>query len=195
MSGNDRTERDIERAERIQKGDHVAFKALFLTYAEPLYAFVEGYTKSPEIAEELVQDLFSKIWEDRARWAPRVSVKSYLYTAARNLSLNYLEHEHVVEALKRDALADTGVQMDPPDEGLQRRHLRQAVRAAVDELPKQCRHVFLLSRQHGLTYREIAAVLEISTKTVESHMRRAFGHLRKLLGPHKPVESSSSTRD
>lgn len=185
------TKRDKQWANRIQCGDRTAFKKLFRTYAEPLGGFVKQYTDSPEIAEELVQDLFLKIWEDRAQWSPTVSVKSYLYTAARNLAIDYLKHERVVDQWREESHQDGLSTSQPPDKRLDHKQLRQAVRKAVDQLPKRRRHVFKLSRQHGLTYREIATVLDISIHTVESHMQRAFRSLRERLAPHEPESSTS----
>lgn len=191
MSSSDRARQDKQWAERIQDGDRQAFRALFRRYAEPLCTFAEQYTKSPEIAEELVQDLFLKIWKDRTRWSPTTSVKSYLYAAARNLALDYLKHERVVETWKQEALRNGRSSPRTPDESLRRKELGQDVREAVDELPERRKYVFKLSRQHGLTYREIATVLDISIKTVETHMRRAFRFLREQLVSHKSPTSNT----
>lgn len=190
MSDSDRAERDKQWAIRIQSGDREAFKALFQTYAEPLCTFAEQYTESSEIAEELVQDLFLKIWEDRRDWSPSGSVKSYLYTATRNLALDYLKHERVVDEWREGRSQDGRSTLKAPDENFRHKKLHRAVRSAVEELPERSKQVFELSRQHGLTYREIASVLDISVKTVETHMRRAFKSLREQLAPHKPPEST-----
>ena len=191
MPNQDRTERDKQWAARIQDGDRAAFRALFQAYAEPLCAFTEQYTESPEIAEELVQDLFLKIWKDRAQWSPSVSVKSYLYTAVRNLALDYLEHERVVETWQEEERRSGRTAQQAPLENLERKQLRRAVHEAVDQLPERRRHVFKLSRRHDLTYKEIATVLDLSIKTVETHMRRAFRFLREQLDPHEASASSS----
>lgn len=190
-SNADYTERDHHWAERIQQGDRTAFKALFRTYSKPLCAFAEQYTKSPEIAEELVQDLFFKIWRDRADWSPTVSVKSYLYGAARNLALDYLKHERVVDAWKQESFSDGRSTLRSPDEHFHREQLRQAVQEAIEDLPERRRQVFTLSRRHSLTYKEIATVLDISVKTVETHMRRAFRFLRERLAPRSSSAPAS----
>lgn len=146
--------------------------------------FTAQYTKSTDLSEEIVQDLFLKIWNDREHWCPKVSVKSYLYTSARNLALDYLKHERVVEIWKQEALYRGTDAPARPDEKLHRHQLRRAVHEAIEDLPERCKHVFQLSRQLGLTYHEIATVLSISEKTVESHMRRAFIHLRECLASY-----------
>jgi len=184
MPSRNHSSRDHRWAHRIQKGDAEAFEKLFRAYAKSLCGFVRQYTDSPEIAEELVQDLFFKIWKDRAHWFPTVSVKSYLYAGARNLAINYLEHERVVKAWKQHALHDERPTQQAPDERLDQEQLRVIIQQAINALPERSRHAFQLSRQHGLTYREIAVVLDISVKTVETHMRRAFRFLRRQLAAH-----------
>jgi len=189
MSDSDHAERDKQRVARIRDGDREAFEAMFQAYAEPLCKFTEQYTASPEIAEEIVQDLFLKIWKNRRGWSPSGSVKSYLYTAARNLALDYLRHERVVDEWKEEASKSGVSALKAPDENLRHKELHRAVRSAVEDLPQRCKEVFELSRQHGLTYKEIASVLNISVKTVETHMRRAFESLREQLAPHRLSES------
>lgn len=193
MSKSERTDSDRKLAECIQEGDRAAFKALFQRYAEALRRFAVQYTESREIAEELVQDLFFEMWKNREQWSPTVSVKSYLYTSVRNLALDYLKHEQVVETWKQEALPDDTP--PAPDERLHRNQLRQAVHETIDGLPERRRHVFKLSRQHNLTYREIAKVLDISVKTVETHMSRAFRDLREQLAPHRLSDLSPDQND
>lgn len=171
----------------------MAFKSLFLAYAEPLCAYVEEYTKSPEVAEELVQDLFLKIWIDRATFSPTVSVKAYLYASARNLALDYLKHKRVVDNWKTETRQHVSSAPDAPDESLRRKQLSKAVRQAIEELPERRKQVFKLSRQRDLTYKEIAHVLNISVKTVEKHMRQTFQFLRDRLAPHEAHVSHRNT--
>lgn len=183
---------DQERIESIQAGDRTAFKSLFMTYADPLCAFVENYTNSPEIAEELIQDLFLKIWENRKSFGPTISIKSYLYAAARNLALDYLKHERVVENWRDENRKNDHFTPQPPDQKLSRKQLSKAVQQAIEELPERRRQVFKLSRQRDLTYKEIAHVLDISVKTVETHMRRAFRFLREQLSAHRSSAAHSN---
>lgn len=90
--------RDQEWAHAIQQGDPGAFEALFRTYAERLSAFAAQYITAPEVAEEIVQDLFLEVWERRSQWAPTSNVRAYLYKTARNKALDYLRHKEVVAA-------------------------------------------------------------------------------------------------
>lgn len=185
------TERDKEWAKRIQNGDRAAFESLFRSYAQPLCRFTEQYTESPEIAEDLVQDLFFKIWHERERWDPSVSVKSYLYASARNLALDYIKHEKVVDEWKSDNEQKGHLGLTRPDKRLHRKELRKAVRGAIEDLPERRREVFKMSRDHGLTYKEIASVMDITVSTVETQMRRAFRSIREALSLDESLSSDS----
>ena len=86
---------DQHGAERIRRGDYAGFEALYRAHYEGLFAFVLHYVKAPETAEELVQDLLLKLWQQRQRWDPGGNAKAYLYAAARNNALKHLRHRKV----------------------------------------------------------------------------------------------------
>lgn len=181
MSDTDPAQRDQARLARIQSGDRAAFESLFRTYAEPLCDLIEGYVGTPEVAEELVQDLFLEIWSQRGDWDVQGSVKSYLYTAARNRALDHLKHRRVVDRWEEQAQRDATYRPPRPEKDLQQKQLHEEVQRAIEELTERQRLVFVLSRHHDLTQREIAAMLDISVRTVETHMRKALKSLRSLL--------------
>lgn len=174
-------ERDLRWARRIRTGDAAAFEALFRTYADRLCAFVDQHVNAPEVAEEIVQDLFFEIWHGRQQWQPQTNVCAYLYKAARNKALDYLDHQRVVEAWKQQAGLDEVDALPAPEENLRQKELTRAVQDAIDRLPERQRLVLILNRRHGLTYAEVAETLDISIHTVETHMGRAFKKLRQLL--------------
>jgi len=152
--------------------------ALFRLHYAPLVRFVSQFVHASAAAEEVVQELFLHLWEQRERDGALTISRAYLYAAARHRALNLLRHDRVVreheerEAREMDAIASS------PYEAIERSDLAQHVRRAVDRLPSKCRQVFLLSREGGLSYSEIARTLEISPKTVELHMSRALKALR-----------------
>ncbi len=86
---------DAILVERVRVGEAAAFERLFLTYYPSLCGFVDTYVHSEAIAEELVSDLFRRLWEQRERWTPTTSVASYLFGAARNCAIDYLKHQRV----------------------------------------------------------------------------------------------------
>ncbi len=166
---------------RIRAGDAAAFEALFHAYHAALCAFGYRYVDSREVAEEIVQEVFLFIWERRATWDVHGSVKNYLFTAVRNAAVSWLRHERVVRRRHAETVDLFTRPMAPADRELTSAELLVAVRRAVARLPERCRLIFTLHREQGLTYREIASVLDLSPKTVEVQMGRALKALRKSL--------------
>jgi RNA polymerase sigma-70 factor, ECF subfamily len=168
-------------------GNDAEFEALFRAHHAPLCAFVSRMVGSRAVAEELVQEVFLYLWEHRATWSAHTSVRTYLFTAARNVTLNHLRREKLAE---RAAQSDDGTialftrtQLEIERE-VALAEFERAVKRAIAQLPPRCGEVYALSREQFLSYAEIGAVLGISTKTVEVHMGRAFKLLRKHLAPY-----------
>jgi len=173
---------------QMRAGEGDAFAALFSRYYDALCAFATGYTASRAEAEEVVEDVFVRLWELREQLEVRESFKSYLYTATRNRALNRVRDERAEGRRLDEARFDSvplGMGQPTPslDEEVEAGEFARAVARAVEQLPPRARQVFLLHRQHGLTYAEIAAALEISPKTVENLLGRALKHLRVRLAP------------
>ena len=167
--------------ERIQEGNRKAFETLFRAYYNELCDFVEYQLGSPELAEDLVQDIFCDIWRRRADWEPKGTLKAYLYRAARNQSIKQIERRQVRRRWKRQEKQRNAPQEPGPEDALQHRELKRVLQTSVDDLPERRRQVYVLSRQHGLTYKEIAEVMEISPKTVDHQMVAALKFLRERL--------------
>jgi RNA polymerase sigma-70 factor (ECF subfamily) len=172
--------------ERIRAGDSAAFEALFHAYHAPLCAFAYRYVAARDLAEEIVQEVFLFVWERRETWDVRTSVKNYLFTAVRNASLSYLRHERVVRRRQAETVELFAHPVESTDTETRTAELVAAVHRAVGRLPERCRLIFTLHREQGLTYAEIAGVLEISPKTVEVQMGRALKALRKTLAGFRP---------
>lgn len=173
---------DAELARRMRLGDEKALEAIFRAHYQGLVGFVRRYVKTTEIAEELVQDLFLKLWSRRGSLGEIDSLKTYLFRAARNTALNHLRRRKLEqEWVEKEQGAGSEEPGQEGDEPVTESELAAAVRAAVDRLPPRCREVFMLSRDSGLTYGEIAKALGISIKTVETQMGRALKALRESL--------------
>ncbi len=175
-----------DQAARIRRGDRRAFKALFHAHYEPLFRYAFRYVRSVEVAEDLVQDVFLDLWVRRASWHPRHSPKAYLFGAVRNQTLNHrrglrARNQHAVRFEEAEDVLRDVPSAENPERALHGRELAGAAQRAIKELPSRRRHIFILSREHDLTYAEIAAVLSISIKTVETQMGRALRHLRQRL--------------
>lgn len=170
--------------EDIQSGDIFAFKMVFVAYYEPLCHFAYGYTRRPDISEELVQDVFTHVWEHRKDWNPD-NMNAWLYKAVRNRALDYLKHEKVVEKHMLEAWEMHGKEVTQ-DSTIDERDFNDAVNQTIRELPERCRTTFKLHRQEGLTYSEIAEIMGVSVKTVETQMSKALNLLRDRLRRFMP---------
>jgi RNA polymerase sigma-70 factor, ECF subfamily len=137
-----------------------------------------------ESAEDIVNTSFLKLWESRKTLRADVSITSYLYTIVDNTSLNALKHEKVEQRYARELLKTTFGVVEPGSfNSIDLKELRSDINVAISELPEQMRRIFLLSRFEGLKYAEIAKLLNISIKTVETQISRALTKLReKLIG-------------
>ncbi len=172
---------DRELALRIKQGDRDAFEGLFRAYAAPLFRFACRYMRSHEAAEDLVQDVFVHLWLHRDKWAVPDSLNAYLYRMARNRALDQIKHATIVARWKNEAGRLEEQSAEPVDALLHSGELARRVDDIIASLPEHCRTAFVLSRNHGLSYREIAQVMQISVKTVETQMSRAFTKLKKGL--------------
>ncbi len=165
----------------LQHDDYSAFEKLFIFYYNPLRNFCKKLVHINEVAEELVSEVFFKIWSNRKRIVISSSPKSYLYAAVRNISFDHLRKE------KRSLWANLEeAAAIPCDYFDAQRHsefqeLEGRIEKAVSHLPKQCKLVFQLSRDHGMKYNEIAEQLQLSVKTIETQMGRALKSLRLSL--------------
>ena len=174
---------------RIRAGDQVAFEQLFRRYFNPLCVFVRRYVGDAQLAEELVQTVFARLWERRGEWIVRSSLAGYLYAAARYEVLDYRRDAAVagraVERSLGQNLSPGQSQQPPePDALCEAAELSVAVREAIERLPERCRLIFTLRWQHHLSYAEIAETLDIATKTVETQLNRALKALREPLRPY-----------
>lgn len=162
-----------------------ALEALFQEHYHGLCSYVSSYTRSPAIAEEVVQDLFVALWRDRMRRPPSDLGKAYLYRAARNRALNQQRRIRLETSWRIEEGAGADPLSPTPEADIQSREVIAAVDAAIDALSPRTKEVFLLVQENELKYAEVAEVLEVSVKTVEYHMTKAFTELREKLAPLK----------
>lgn len=162
----------------IKEGDRLAFRHLFETYFTPLCRFMHLYISEKAVVEELALDLFMHIWENRQTLQIQVSLKSYLFQAARNRCLNELRKQKKTVSLDEisDEIIDAGVY------SLEETELQNLIQEAVLALPDKCREVFDLSRNESLSNREIADRMNISVKTVEAQITKALKRIKSFLG-------------
>ena len=170
---------------RLRAGDAAAFEALFRANYGALCGFAVRLGHECAVAEELVQELFADLWARRAEWALQGSVRGYLFAALRNRALNLRRrggHERAWAARETTAeVRDLHPTPDSPDARLEADELHARVEHALDALPERCRLAMRLRWREQLSYAEIAAVLGISVKGVESQLARGLHALRTRL--------------
>lgn len=169
------SEKDIELIIRIKNSDQAAYKQLYFTYAEKLYGFLWRKISNEDLAKDLVQDLFFKLWINRKNLDENQSIKAYLYRSANNLAIDHYRKKKIFISDENEEIHfgnyNLDLSFDVTDEILKE----------VNKLPEMQKKVFLLSRFEELRYKEIAELLKISPKTVESHISKALAKLRVSL--------------
>ena len=173
--------KEQQQLRKIRKGDLDSFEQLFHQYYPGLCGYAESLLGKPEVAEEVVQDVFYNIWKNRDNLNITRSLQSYLYRSAYNNSMMYLRkmrREHFLE----DGFK-TDVELDSPDPSqiLQLNEVSELLAKTLEGLPERTREIFRMNRQEGLKYREIADRLSISVKTVEANMGKALRALRNSM--------------
>lgn len=174
----DTTQIPASLLEEIKKGDVASFKRFFTILWNPLLNFTNRIVKDVQISENILQDVFIHVWENRATIDSNRNLKSYLYTAAKNRALNHLK---LSEKYFKNIPEDVTIQGDDPEDKLINEEMSESINRAINKLPEQCRFIFLMNKNDKLTYREISEILNISQKTVETQMSRALKKLRVML--------------
>jgi RNA polymerase sigma-70 factor (ECF subfamily) len=173
--------------ESLAKQDEAAFEQVFKTHFKKLHAYACSIIKEETAAEEVVQQVFFKLWERSKGLSISGSVAAYLYRAVYNESLNYLKHQKVQSGYQQHFSHNMKNEHDTAGKKLSLKELEGRLSNAMNELPEQCRTIFQLSRFEELRYREIADRLGISVKTVENQMGKALKVLRTKLADFLPL--------
>jgi RNA polymerase sigma-70 factor (ECF subfamily) len=170
----------------IQENEAV-FEQLFKKHFRELHAYAFSLLKDWDVAEEIVQALFLKLWEKNEWSHIQTSIKSYLYKSAYHDSLNYIRRQKVQLRYQTITAHSMKNHTDDAASKLKMGELEQHLNKALDKLPEKCRAIFHLSRFEELKYQEIANQLNISIKTVETHMGKALRILRKEMKEFLPL--------
>lgn len=165
----------------FKENDYKSFELIFHHYYDNLCNYALKYVSSPEIAEEVVSDVFFKLWKNRDRINIESSFQSYLFTSVRNQSLDYLRSQQKLKNKFEEVNSNMGSFSSNPEESYIQEELNKKIEEAIGFLPNQCRIIFRMSRDEGLKYKEISEALNISIKTVETQMGRALKKLKESL--------------
>ncbi|WP_295728431.1 sigma-70 family RNA polymerase sigma factor [uncultured Muribaculum sp.] len=168
---------------RITKGDERAFDRMMDAWSARLYRYALNITRSSEVAEEVVSDVFLEVWKSRGSLLEIASLESWLRTVTYRKAVTALRHlASRPEGVSLDEVAQ--FIMDPipsPDEDIISREEGERLNEAIRQLPDKCRHVFYLAKIDCISYKEIAAMLDITVATVNYHVGYAMDSLRRAL--------------
>lgn len=171
---------EIELVKQLVNGNQQALEKIFFKYAQALINFSKRFVLDLDTAENIVQDIFTKVWILRKNLNPDQGIKSYLFQAVRNDSLKVLRKVKT-EEIHQDTIAENYTSSPSIETDFEGQEIVDIVYKAVDELPEKCKEIFRLNRYDGFKYKEIAEILNISPKTVENQMGIALKKIREKL--------------
>ena len=173
-------EKDFLFVEKLKKGDHKAYTQLINNYYKNLCGYANLFTKDPSKSEDIVQNVFVKLWVYRKKIDSNIPIKRYLHKSVYNEFIDqYRKNKSVISLEKKHLNAISAI---IEDNSVDIEKLMIRVNKEIEKLPEKCKRVFILNKKDGLTHDEIAEYLQISKKTVEGHVTRAFKILNKKLG-------------
>ncbi len=163
---------------RIKDGDKTAFELLFHFYYPGLVIYASQFTADRCEAEDIVQDFFVRFWQKLQQILPDDSLKNYFFSSIKNSSLNFLKHKKIeAKHLKELTYLSNNHFAYNPDLYFAT-ELQEKIKSSIEKLPDKCREIFIKSRIHGLKNEEIATELNLSKRTVETHISNALKVLR-----------------
>ncbi len=171
----------------LKNGDRSIFEDLYKQYYVPLCYYCIRYVEAIEEAEEIVQDVFLKLWEKHSEIEINSSINAYLHRAVQNSALNQINKRKIVDRYMVSQESNPSLSFDDGQKKMEDEELRLVLKKAVLELPEKRREIFELSRFEGMKYSGIADQLSISVKTVESQMTKALKYLRVVLKDYTPM--------
>ncbi len=191
----DEKEINIDFINSLKQGKEKSFRAVFDIYFESLQVFAKMYVEDEEIAKDMVQEVFYKLWKKRSSLPEKLNIKAYLYQSLKNNCLNYLKRLKVQAKYKKRVLDNyNDLQLNYEAllqlnfDAVSFNELLEKLNKSINQLPPKCKEVFELSRNDGLKNREIAEQLNISVKAVEGHISKALKQLKKQINTQFPSD-------
>ena len=166
--------------EKLKQGDRESFNTIFRRFYAPMIRFCFRFVADEDIAAEVVQDFFVKLWANRDKLNINTSFESYMMRSIQNGVITYINKERSHDQINLKVFTEEGEANDPSEE-LQSKHLEAAYRKILADMPEKRRLVFQASRFDGMKYAEIAEKYDLSLKTVEAHMSAAIKQLKEGL--------------
>lgn len=163
------------------------FESLFRENYSNLCSYANKFICDVDASEEVVQEVFFKLWNNRESIEISSSIQSYLFRAVRNSSLNLIKHINIREEYKAHKEREIAHEEASYEDGIVATELENKIRESINQIPPERRKIFIMSRYDGLKYKEIAEKLSISVKTVENQMGKAIKYMRDNLAEYMTV--------
>ncbi len=179
-----REKTDTELVALLVRDNEAAFSELYVRYKNKLYYFVFHLLKSKEETNDIVQEIFIRIWESRSFINPDLSFSSFLYTMARNRILNYFRDIDIDEKVKEILATQKAKEEEAIDSQIIYTEYQEILRNAISRLPPQRQKIFNMSRIENMSHKEIAAQLGISVNTVQEHISEALKFIKTYFNKH-----------
>ena len=172
---------DVQLLEQVKGSDVEAFRRLFERYQPILFRQVFFQTSETDQAHDIVQQTFISVWEHRRSIRSHLSFLAYILRISRNLIMDSVKHQKIRDRIDVTLPLPAKSELDDPAEALHLAVLQEKITSIINDLPRKCREIFLLSRFEGKTNQEIADSLQLSVRTVEHQISNALKVLRKHL--------------
>lgn len=177
----------------IAKGDQKKFTQLMEITSDDLLWFAIGFLKNKEVAEEVVSDVFVKIWNNRTQLESILNLKSYLFICVRNGCLSHLRSIKNEKIISIESVSEFQFsQVEGPENDIIEKEKIDQIYAAIETLPCKCKMAFTLAKINGLKYKEIAEVLGVTEKTVNNHLVLAVKKITEVLNVTKKEKAKTS---
>ena len=176
--------KDQELLTKLKEGDQKALRILFDQYYPYLVSIVLAHTKDLDMAKDVAQEVFLYIWNKREQLQIQTALKPYLRKAAINRMLNKLKRKRF-QVLRSEEETEIYITQQTPETHLADKELGKLIQHTIDQLPERCRLIFQLCRMEGLSHKEVAEKLDISTKTIENQMTKALKILRSTIAKYE----------
>ncbi|SMC82097.1 RNA polymerase sigma factor [Pedobacter nyackensis] len=181
------TAEDIELLTKVRNGDQLAFAQIYNQYRSKMYAYASNLCKSPETAEEIVQEVFIRLWQKKEQINTDLNFSAYIKKITLNHVLNHLKKVAREKSLQDEVFQYIEAIRNTTEDNLLQKELLKTYNEAIALLPPQKKIIYHMSRNEEMTHDQIAEQLNISKNTVKNHMVEATKFIRSYVGKHGSI--------
>jgi len=175
----------------VQIGNSDAFNEVYCRYRKKVQGYAYRFVRCTEEAEELTQDVFVRLWENREKIDPSQNFDAYLFTIIRNIFLGALRRKAKMNVFRNEMLEDEPM-MNSIENYMDFKDCQQLANQAIETLPPQAKMAYMLSRNEGFSHENISSQMGITKNTVNNHIKKSLGHIRKHFNSYSPETIISS---